>query len=58
MFSFKKKEINMSFLDLKMQSTKGYHSVLEQIQEIWHDTVSSLVWLQSIGKTITENQKN
>ena len=33
------------------------HSVLEQIQEIWHDTVSRLVWLQSRGKTLTENQK-
>ena len=33
------------------------HSVQEQIQEIWHDTVSMLVWLQSRGKTITENQK-
>ena len=34
------------------------HSVIEQIQEIWHDTVSRLVWLQSRGKTITENRKN
>ena len=25
------------------------HSVLEQIQETWYDTVSRLVWLQSEG---------
>ena len=31
--------------------------MLEQIQVIRHDTVSRLVWLQSRGKTITENQK-
>ena len=36
---------------------KAEHSVLEQIQEIWLDTVSRLVWLQSRGKTITDNQK-
>ena len=37
----------------------GYvHSVLEQIQEIWHDTLLRLVWLQSRGKTITEIFKN
>ena len=30
---------------------KAEHSELEQIQEIWHDTVSRLVWLQSRGKT-------
>ena len=34
--------------DQKDNSTKtAIHSVLEQIQEIWHDTVSRLVWLQS-----------
>ena len=33
-------------------------SVLEQIQEIRHDTVSRLAWLQSRDKTITENKTN
>ena len=35
-----------------------FQSVLEQIQGIWHDTVSRLVWLKvPRGKTIIKNKK-